>query len=564
MLPEPHPALVKLLLDNGADPNYVWVEQSEEPPFSIDEVKDIASEMGLDPDVLSDVCSDQVQDYAPVMRFAVSQGSVELVELLVNRGANLDFTEPGGYTAVLHSIYGHNENAEMLAYLIRKGLDLDVTTRYGESAIKVAYHLGRFKLVAMLLEAGASDQPLEWTPLMRATTVGGLQAVEMELARNPDLEAQDCWDRSALHLTLLKGDLELVQLLVSHGADLTAPGQGGSNSITYAVESGNRDLVSWLVTQGCSVEGMDPMGYTCLAQAAGRHDRPMVELLLTLGANPNAKTQYGHLLQGVTDREILLAFIRHGADPANLDAEGRRALVGLGDQNPDLLDAVTNAEFLAGRAPREGSSNPEEIKDPFKLAMIRAGVHAYAGRSHFPGAEVRMYCGAEDPALAVWCADRFGQSTTMLPGGGVVLIGGEHEDFYDADFCIYNDVMMFDPGGNFRLFGYPYSVFPPTDFHSATLVGKWIYNIIGALGYSKDQKRPLGTYRLDTSDVHIERIETANPPDRIYEHRGRLVGEHSIRIAGGKIVSFDGSHLRHDDNKDVFTLDLRNLKWSKE
>jgi hypothetical protein len=33
---------------------------------------------------------------------------------------------------------------------------------------------------------------------------------------------------------------------------------------------------------------------------------------------------------------------------------------------------------------------------------------------------------------------RFGQSLTLLPDCRAVQIGGEHEDWYDADFCIYN------------------------------------------------------------------------------------------------------------------------------
>ena len=42
----------------------------------------------------------------------------------------------------------------------------------------------------------------------------------------------------------------------------------------------------------------------------------------------------------------------------------------------------------------------------------------------------------------VWCFSRFGTSLTELPDGRFVQIGGEHEDFYDPDFCIYNDVTV--------------------------------------------------------------------------------------------------------------------------
>src|SRR5262245_20211093 len=70
----------------------------------------------------------------------------------------------------------------------------------------------------------------------------------------------------------------------------------------------------------------------------------------------------------------------------------------------------------------------------------------------------------------VWCFQRFGQSITQLPDGRIIEIGGEHEDHYDPDFCIYNDVVVHRGDGAFDIFGYPEDVFPPTDFHTATLV----------------------------------------------------------------------------------------------
>lgn len=71
----------------------------------------------------------------------------------------------------------------------------------------------------------------------------------------------------------------------------------------------------------------------------------------------------------------------------------------------------------------------------------------------------------------VWCFHRFGKSITEFPDGRIIEIGGEHEDYYDPDFCIYNDVVVHYGGGRFEIFGYPEEVFPPTDSHSATLVG---------------------------------------------------------------------------------------------
>jgi len=194
--------------------------------------------------------------------------------------------------------------------------------------------------------------------------------------------------------------------------------------------------------------------------------------------------------------------------------------------------------------------------------MIRAGCNAYRAREHF-GDPATFACGLKGQREpAVWCFQRFGQSTTILPDGRIVLIAGEHEDSYDPDFCIYNDVTVFDPGGEIHVYGYPYAVFPPTDFHTATHVGDFIY-IIGSLGYMEKRQGGMPVYRLSTSDFHFEAVATTGvDPGRIYEHRATLVNQETIRIEGGTLISHKGAKESFSSNERVFDLDLRTLTWA--
>mmetsp|Transcript_31216 Transcript_31216/g.28392 ORF Transcript_31216/g.28392 Transcript_31216/m.28392 type:complete len:84 (+) Transcript_31216:264-515(+) len=74
-----------------------------------------------------------------------------------------------------------------------------------------------------------------------------------------------------------------------------------------------------------------------------------------------------------------------------------------------------------------------------------------------------------------------------LEDGKKLYISGEHEDSYDPDFLIYNDVIIQDKEGNITIYGYPKDVFPPTDFHTATRIGDDVY-IIGNMGYMQERK----------------------------------------------------------------------------
>src|SRR5690606_30371083 len=114
----------------------------------------------------------------------------------------------------------------------------------------------------------------------------------------------------------------------------------------------------------------------------------------------------------------------------------------------DPGDEVTPELFAEWASPREGRSNPERLDNPVWASLVRTPVTAWTAREEarekFPGTSARP------PG---WCFHRFGQSSTALPDGRVVLIAGEHEDHYDPDFHIYNDVVVRHPDGRLEIFG---------------------------------------------------------------------------------------------------------------
>jgi hypothetical protein len=77
--------------------------------------------------------------------------------------------------------------------------------------------------------------------------------------------------------------------------------------------------------------------------------------------------------------------------------------------------------------------------------MVVRGCDAFEARRFFDN-EKDVYKDAEFedrenpdwPFKPVWCFYRLGGTVTVLPDRRQVHIGGEHEDYYDPDFCIYN------------------------------------------------------------------------------------------------------------------------------
>jgi hypothetical protein len=245
---------------------------------------------------------------------------------------------------------------------------------------------------------------------------------------------------------------------------------------------------------------------------------------------------------------------------------------------------VTRELFDQQRQPRFGKGNPERMHVAFwewmirgdaalpadrvgKLAEIglimrdgklKSAYGPYRARDFF-----RIPMNREDGPI--WTFDRMGATKNQLPDGRAVFIGGEHEDFYDPDFCIYNDVIVFGFDQEIAIYGYPKETFPPTDFHTATLVGNRIV-IVGGLGYKNE--RVFGhtpTYDLNLSTFQISKLETKGEmPGWIFEHQADLdATADAITIWSGQTIQELNGRQSYLKNLDEFSLDLSSGVWRR-
>jgi hypothetical protein len=162
-----------------------------------------------------------------------------------------------------------------------------------------------------------------------------------------------------------------------------------------------------------------------------------------------------------------------------------------------------------------------------------------------------------------WSFDRFGQSITELSDGRRIYIGGEHEDHYDPDFYIYNDVVVIGPQAGVDFYCYRKSDFPSTDFHTATLVSDKIV-IIGSLGYL-GERNPGYTqlYSLDLGDFEMHKLEgSGSSPGWIHGHNAILSEDQtSIIVTKGKVDPGGGHALR--ENIEDWKLNLHDWSWER-
>jgi hypothetical protein len=223
-------------------------------------------------------------------------------------------------------------------------------------------------------------------------------------------------------------------------------------------------------------------------------------------------------------------------------------------RNLDPSD-ITQATFASWRSPRFGNANPQLMNNPLWEWLIESRHDAYTANKAFDGP-------SSITAGPMWCFQRYGQSTTQLPNGRTVLIGGEHEDHYDADFFIYNDIVIATENECPRILGYPRGVFPPTDFHSATLMGERIV-VIGNLGYPEDRREGLTQLLLvDCNDWSVSSVDSGlNAPGWIHGQQAALQDEAHILITGVKVDR--GADLGLVENIDDWLLRVDGWRWER-
>ncbi|MEA5510565.1 ankyrin repeat domain-containing protein [Crocosphaera sp. UHCC 0190] len=507
----------------------------------------------------ADVNAVETEVDSTVLGLAVQTGNLDLVKFLIERGANINYQRPEGYNIILDAMFCGNiiKNPNlitMLNFLIEKGVSVNNITSYGESALRVASRVGRFDVVDLLLTHGADSQQLAWTKIMYTIVFGGVKDVQKLIDEGEDLEARDYWSRTPFLLSLQAGNLDIARLLLASGANRNVKGRCGKPSLFYPIESNHFDIFQWLIEEGFDIEETDDFKTTPLMIAGQYGVTDYIKILLKAGANIHKLDHCNSkAINHASNLEIIEFLLEEGNDLNEIERDMRPLLTKV--KQEDIQ--VEKEEYLKAKTRNFGTKNPEIMDIEFWKAMIRSRVSGY-----YPKA---MFDDTDNWDKPVWSYDRFGQSITQLPDGRIIEIAGEHEDYYDPDFCIYNDVVVYDGKGNFTIYGYPKYVFPPTDFHSSTLVKDFIY-IIGSLGYMGERiVNETPVYRLSCDTFKMEKIETfGDKPGWIHSHQAFYQNPDKIQIKGGEIWTLVNDKSEYLDNINTYVLDLTTLMWSQE
>lgn len=203
---------------------------------------------------------------------ACSQGHVSIARLLLDRHANIDTpTETTHDSALTWACTLGNE--EIVELLLHRNARVEHRTKDGCTALMFAALAGHERVAKLLLDHGAeinveSDSNKD-SPLTFACWKGHQKVVKLFLERNADIEHRTKEGFSPLMFAALGGHTEVAELLLKHGAQVNTP-SGSNNDIplTSACWKGHHHVVYLLLQYSSNIEHRTKDGCTPLMLAA--------------------------------------------------------------------------------------------------------------------------------------------------------------------------------------------------------------------------------------------------------------------------------------------------------
>ncbi len=357
-----HLNIVKLLLDNGADPLAFNVEGYRAHHLAAtNEIKNnlfgyISKEKSLNYE-LTNACKDGDLEYAKwliekganintldyqgfsPLHWAIGKGNFELVELLLKHGADVNL-KAADTTTPLHIAVQRN-HTQIIDLLLRYGVDVNAVTLDGNTPLHWAAKQNALEIIEVLLNHGADPNVLNSLGVRPHDLINEnvREFFFRRFSEGKNLNEE-------LLMASKRGDFEYTKWLLEKGGKTDVFDPEGNTPLHLAAENGHEEVALFLFEQGGDLQAENNRGETplsvatpevkslllgkALIEALDRRNFFYVKRLIRQGAEVNMKNKMGKAPLHIAVEEKTLDFVEfllsNRANPNVRDREGNTPL----------------------------------------------------------------------------------------------------------------------------------------------------------------------------------------------------------------------------------------------
>lgn len=331
---------------------------------------------------------------------ACEEGRLELVKMIMDYGAKVNFRTKDGNTSIMGAAY--NGETEIIAYLIENSGEVDAVGANGETAMHIAARRGHLATVELLHCNGAAIDTISTThetPLGNALKFMHWKVCDYLLDKGADINTRGVSDNTPLTRSAFDGRLETMRYILDHGGDIAARQSSGEDSVLIALKGDHFKLATLLLERDrrVSIDSRDCCSRTALMLGCMMAKKALVDYCIEKGANVDAVDDWGYtpLIFAVKHPRggiIVDCLLANGADPNMLDKTFNSALhyASMKGQLASfnaLLAAGANPEYRNddNKTAVEVLLNPENIAGGLAVGTtniqnVEAALQAHAGK----------------------------------------------------------------------------------------------------------------------------------------------------------------------------------------
>ncbi|XP_038645553.1 protein TANC1-like isoform X1 [Scyliorhinus canicula] len=270
---------------------------------------------------------------APILCVQSHLGHQEMVNLLLEFGAEVDHISESGMTPFCHAAAAGYLNITTL--LCKKGAKVDYTDKNGQCALVHAALRGHREVIEYLLQADwplttqhqhsfRKSQALQQA-LVAAASMGHTEILknlqELDSEHRIEVNGFDTlWGETALTAAAGRGKLEVCKLLLQQGAMVSHPNRRGIIPVFCAARQGHWQIADLLFQHDADMNATDKQGRTPLMVASCEGHVSTVEFLLSEGKLLSIFVNLCIYFFAVFQYSIWLLYL--GASISSVDKEG--------------------------------------------------------------------------------------------------------------------------------------------------------------------------------------------------------------------------------------------------